>query len=227
MEGSKMNLKNATLFLIVSVCYLFLVRTVSTIFPSVFMSSLIVRSVQILSLIANLGPVLFFYFFYKEYVTEDQPKLKRVTLLTLIGSGLLPLLYLRGLFMVFENLSMKLYQFSPHLYGVVHYQNIGLIGLMITFLVAVLFLLFLLFFLKEIEIDKNPLLFKAINFGIVGQSISLLLRLASFTQYFLLRNILGISMSPILMFIILLISIVGMFFNLYFLIIFYKLVPRE
>ena len=220
-----MNLKNATLFLIVSVCYIFFIRTVvSAIFPDVFINQLVVRIVQISSLIANLGPVLFFYFFYKEYVSENQQALKRITLLTLIGSGLLPLLYLRGLFLIFEDLSAKLYQFSPLLYEVVHYQNFGLIGLMITFLVAVLFLLFLLFFMKEIEIDKNPLLFKAINFGIVGQSISIFLRLTSLTQYFLFGVV---SSQSFFMLFVLLVSIVGMSFTLYFLFIFYKVLSQE
>jgi len=80
-------LKRLTLLVVIGISYIFILRLVGTIFHGIFIGKLIlVKLTNILSFIAVLVTVLFFYDFYCEYVQKEQGRLKNATILVIIGS---------------------------------------------------------------------------------------------------------------------------------------------
>ena len=111
-----MNLKSATVFTIVGICYFYLIRTINTVNPDMLRIQDIAQAVQLLSMIASLAPLVFLGYFYKDYIRREQVLLKYITLIAFIGFSLIVFLRIRDLFMVFPRMSSFLYNFSPTLY---------------------------------------------------------------------------------------------------------------
>ena len=163
-----MKLKLLTLLTLVSISYLFTVRTINTFLSGIFMAPFMVKSVQILSLAANLILLVFYFLFLLEYVQKEQKKLHFASVLAIASSTVMSFLYIRGLFMVFPAWSSPLYDTSPSLFQVFHSPlfsaNVPVIG----WINSLIFLFFLTAFHSEATgIEKTPLK-KATRNAIIG-----------------------------------------------------------
>ena len=106
-----MNLKKATLWTMVGISYIFLSRTLATFIPGLFSNLQIAKTNSMLSLLASLTPLLFYYFFYKEYFTgqkeslnKEQLMLKNGAVFAFIGSLAVAFLFLKGFLLLAGNL---------------------------------------------------------------------------------------------------------------------------
>jgi len=109
METS-MNLKKATLFTMVGISYIFLSRTLATIMPAFFTNLQLAKTNAMLSLLASLAPLLFYYLFYKEYFSgqkesldKRQLMLKNAALFAFIGSLAGTFLFLKEFLQIATN----------------------------------------------------------------------------------------------------------------------------
>jgi len=83
----KSKLKRLTLLVVIGISYIFILKIVGSIFPDIFIGKLtLVKITNILSFLAVLATVMFFYDFYCEYVQKEQGRLKNATILAIIGS---------------------------------------------------------------------------------------------------------------------------------------------
>jgi len=105
-----MNLKKATLFTMVGISYIFLSRTLATIMPGFFENLLAAKTNALLSLLASMTPLLFYYLFYKEYfpgqkesLGRNQLMLKNAVLFAFIGSLAGTFLFLKGFLQIAAN----------------------------------------------------------------------------------------------------------------------------
>ncbi len=105
-----MNLKKATLFTMVGISYIFLSRTLATIMPAFFTNLQVAKTNIILSLLASVMPLLFYYLFYIEYfpgqresLDRNQLMLKNAALLAFIGSLAVTFLFLKGFLQIATN----------------------------------------------------------------------------------------------------------------------------
>jgi len=79
-------LKKATLFAMIGVFYLFLLRTAGAFFQQMFRESLLlVQITQALAFLAILTLVFFFAPFLKDYFGKEETKLKNATIFAFIG----------------------------------------------------------------------------------------------------------------------------------------------
>ncbi len=90
-----MRLKKATLLAIIGISYLFALRAIRTFLPAVFINLLITKVTGTVSLLARLAIVVFFIYFYKDYVRRKQIKLRMATILVILVSlvGLVTQIY--------------------------------------------------------------------------------------------------------------------------------------
>jgi len=79
-------LKLAALSAIIGMSYAFLVKTINTIFPGMFINPTLAGVNAVLILIAQLTVAFFFVCFYREYVHDEQKKLKTAALLAIIAA---------------------------------------------------------------------------------------------------------------------------------------------
>jgi hypothetical protein len=218
-----MNLKSATMFTIVGICYFYLVRTINTINPDVLRIQDIAQAVKLLSMIASLAPLVFLGYFYKDYIRREQVLLKYITLIAFIGFSLIVILRIRDLFMVFPRMSLFLYNFSPTLYYWFESYQIITIGSFITWMTSIAVLLFFAALYRELYRQKQFNLKIAVLLAIWGSSIAVLIRSISvMLQYYAgtiqLKNLVssGIILTTVA------VSSLGLLAILYFLYAFYK-----
>lgn len=219
-----MNLKSATLFTIISICYFFIVRTVGTIIPNLFADKDVAQAVQLLSFIASLAPVVFLIYFYKDYTRKEQVLLKNTTIAAMTGSALLVLLYLRGLFIVFPRMSNSLYHFSPLIYSWVKSYHIEIFAPLIGWLSAIIYLLFFTALYRETFKNDVKSLRIASLVAILGSSVAVLIRsLSIFLQVFTKSIHSSFTFSPAFFLPFFILTLIGIISILYFLYTFYRI----
>jgi len=171
-----MKLRLLTLMTLGSISYLFVVRTVSTFIPALFMPPIVGKSIQLLSFIAHLILLAFYFIFLIEFVERNQKKLHLATVLSIASATVMSFLYLRGLFLVFPGWSSPLYNTSPSLFQFFHSPvfsaNLPVIGWMNT----LIFLFFLISFSSEVSTIENTPLKKVTRHAIIGMAILLALQ---------------------------------------------------
>jgi hypothetical protein len=163
-----MNLKNATLFSIIGISYIFVSRTIATFFPDILANLMVIRINTLLSLFASLTIVVFYIYFYKDYVQEKQITLKNASLLTIIGSFAVVLLFLKGILILFN-----LYIFRSHIFNIVA-----------PWISSIFLLYFYIIFHRETLHNLQSKLKLAIFLAVIGSSISTLIRTIMFFNYF-------------------------------------------
>jgi len=97
-----MDLKKATLFVIIGISCKFVLRIFGTLFPGFFRIFFVVQADQIVSLLAGLAMVFFFVSFYKDCVQKGEAKLQEASVFAIIGSSAGVLATIKGLFLVFQ-----------------------------------------------------------------------------------------------------------------------------
>ena len=168
-----MKLKTITLLTLGSLAYLFMIRTISTFLPALFMSPLLGKSVQALSLLAHLIFLAFYFMFLVEFVGKDQKKLHFATLLSIAIATVFSFFYVRGLFLIIPGLSSPLYNASPTLYHIFQSPMLSANLPVFSWLNTLIFLIFLLSFSGEVKgIEKTPLK-TATRHAITGMSVML------------------------------------------------------
>jgi hypothetical protein len=171
-----MKLKRITQLTLVSISYLFTIRTVNTFLPGIFTAPALARAVQILSLAANLILLAFFFLFLLQFVQKNQKKLHFASLLGIASSTVMSFLYLRGLFLVFPGWTSPLYNSSPVLYQIFHSPSLSANIPALAWFNTLIFLFFLLSFFNEVKgIEATPLK-KATYHAILGISLLLLIQ---------------------------------------------------
>ena len=105
-----MNLKKATLFTMIGILYIFLSRMLATFIPGFFANLLAAKTNALLSLLASVASLLFYYLFYKEYfpgqkesLGRNQLMLKNAVLFAFIGSLAGTFLFLKGFLQIAAN----------------------------------------------------------------------------------------------------------------------------
>ena len=163
-----MNLKKVTLFSIIGISYIFVSRTIVTFFPDIFINLIITKINTLLSLFASLAVVVFYIYFYKDYVHEKQITLKNASLFAIIGSFAVLLLFLKGFLFVFN-----LYVFHSHVFNIIA-----------PFISSIFSLYFFIIFYRETTHNVQSNLKLAIFLAVIGSSISTLIRTFIVFNYF-------------------------------------------
>lgn len=169
-----MKLKTATLLAIIGMCYMFLSRTVGTIVPGLFRNLAVTQVSVVLSLLSGVALVVFFMSFYKFYIREEQGQLYNATVLAVIGSAAMLVLYIKGLFIVFAPLRMQLYGISPMLME--ELSKPSFFEAILPWFSAILMLVFYMTFYKESTDPSQFRLQKAASYAVIGAVIGVLLR---------------------------------------------------
>lgn len=155
-----MNLKKVTLLSIIGISYIFVSRTIATFFPEIFINLVVTRINTLLSLFASLAIVVFYIYFYKDYVQEKQITLKNASIFAIIGSFAVLFLFLKGFLVVFN-----LYVFRSHVFDIIA-----------PLISSIFSLYFFIIFYKETTHNVQSNLKLAIFLAIIGSSISTLIR---------------------------------------------------
>lgn len=163
-----MNLKNITLFSIIGISYIFISRTIATFYTGVFVNLIVAQINTLLSFLASLAIVLFYIYFYKDYVLEKQITLKTASLFAIIGSFAALLLFLKGILVVFN-----IYVFRSQVFNIVA-----------LWLSSIFLLYFFIIFYKETTNNAQSKLKLAILLAVIGSSISTLIRTFVLFNYF-------------------------------------------
>jgi len=213
-KEADMNLKKATLLAIIAICYEFALRTVGTAFPFAFRNLTVAQVTNIISFLASLGILLFFIYFYKDYVQKEETGLKNASVFAIIGSGLMSLLLFKGLIPLFNPNSFG-YLLRPHF-----------IEPTIPWVSSILILIFFIVF-NKLTIQKEEVrLRNATLSGVLGSLIGVLLRTFTLIFYLFSSEIswfFDLPKKMHLVFIIFLpITLVGFVLMLFFFLVFYK-----
>ena len=91
-----------TLILIVGIIASFSIRTFGTVFPQIFKDILIVKATVLINTFFALSHFLFWFFFYREYISVKKATLRKVCMLAIIGSLAVSFLYIKKLPSVFD-----------------------------------------------------------------------------------------------------------------------------
>ena len=208
----KIKLKKLTLLVVIGISYIFILKTVGSIFPGIFIGKLIlVKLTNLLSFLAVLATVMFFYDFYCEYVQKEQRRLKNATILAIIGSVAMLFIHLKTLLFIF-NLVI-----SPNLFRSLH------AGAVIPWVDSILILIFFIVLYKSILGKEKVRLEKAALFAIIGSCLSMFIRTVVLFYYFSYGNVMWFSDLPRnLMIIFIPIYTLGFIATIYFFLTFYK-----
>ena len=159
-----MSLNKATLSAMIGVSYIFISRTIGSFFPAVFRNLAAAKIAVILSLLASIAVFVFYVSFYQTYVQKGQKLLKNASLLVIIGSLAVALLYLKGLLLIYD------VHIFPYPDSSRYFESI------IPWISAVFFLLFFISFYRETLHKVGKSLSRAALLAIIGSSVATLLR---------------------------------------------------
>lgn len=214
-----MRLRNATLLAIMAFTYIFIIKTIGTVFPFIALVSIYVKITETLSLIASLLMVYFYIVFYKDYVREEQAKLR-------IGTALVAVIIVVSMFIEVIRL-MQVFDvtFIPATSKFRHTEVI------VPLAGAIIMLFFYVSFYNENLFENQMNFKKATSLAIVGASAFVLLHIIVTVHYFYYietRQPFGvIGKSEVLYLIGGVIIIFNFAVNLYFLISFYKVQEQK
>ncbi len=172
-----MRLKRATLLTIIGISYTFALRTIGTFLLDIFKILIVAQAIQIMSFLANLTIVFFFISFYKDYVEREQIKLKKASILAIIGSSLLLLLHIEGLFIIFNVYTLSYLVRS-------HYNEP-----IVPWVSSIFILVFFIIFYKDTIQKEQIKLKKATLSAIIGSSIGTLERTFILFNYLYSREV--------------------------------------
>ncbi|MCF8090725.1 MAG: hypothetical protein K9L23_22030 [Desulfotignum sp.] len=113
-EAGVMFLKKITLLLIVSMGASFSIRVAGTLFPLIFKPVFMVKTTILFNAVFILIHVIFWLFFYREYVLKNKIALKEICMAAVIGSFAVSVIYMRKLPFVFGvNVIFPIFMINP------------------------------------------------------------------------------------------------------------------
>jgi len=221
VKKSLLNL--AIILVIVGYSYFFLIRILGTIFPGLFHNQFVIKSIQILSFLAAGSIVFFFISFYREFIKAEQNELKVTTILTIIGSAVLLLFYLKGIYMVFTGLQNFIIEKHPLLHDLAKSDSVDIFSQISVWLTSLFVLLFFNTFYKQYKKEKMTVMKKAVFWGYLGSAVSFLIRSFSFFIFlFYAQSRVLMGYKNTIYFILFPFVAFGFITIIYFLIIFYS-----
>ena len=167
-----MKLKSATLLLIVAIIYIFILRTIGTIIPFIFLDTTIVKVTEIIALIAGLISIYFFVCFKSEYIQEDQTKLKMATTLIILIFSL----------SLFTKLISLLHIFNIDIFY--YPTNIRHAEAFVPWAGALIMLFFFVSFYNENFREEQQKMKKVTSLAIIGSSALVFLYTITLINYF-------------------------------------------
>lgn len=163
-----MSLKKATLFTIVGISYIFLSRTLASFAPQLFNNLQLAKTNTLLSLLASLTPLFFYFLFYKEYFPGDKQSLSRKQLMlknsaifAFLGSLAVSFIFLKGFLHLVNN------------YGQAASQ--GYFEVIVPWLSSLFALFFYCAFFQSEKNTVSAALTKAVMFAMVGSGLAVIL----------------------------------------------------
>jgi len=166
-------LKKATLFSMIGISYIFLLRAIGAFYPQFFRKNiLLVQLTELLLFLAILSVVFFFLFFLKDYVFKEQIKLKNVTVLALAASIAMLLVHLKGLIMVFN---VKVFSFLSKLHS---------IEPIVPWINSILIITFFIVFYKNLDREQT-ILKKSIFLAAFGSALMVFVRSLILFNYYI------------------------------------------
>ena len=152
--------------MIITIIASFSIRTFGTLSPQIFKNILIVQATILINSIFILSQLIFWILFYREYISEKKPTLKKICIFPIFGSFAVSAIYLKKLPFVFGlNTHIPLFLMSPYFDALA-----PLISSAIHFA-------FFVSFKKSLKIDESPNLSRPILSIIVGNGIFVCLHL--------------------------------------------------
>jgi len=166
-------LKKATLFSMIGISYIFLLRAIGTLYPQLFRKNiLLVRLTELLLFFAILSVVFFFFFFLKDYVSKGQIKLRNATILALLAFIAMLLVHLKGLIMV---LNVKVFPFLSKVHS---------IEPIVPWINSILITTFFIVFYKNLN-RKQTILKKSIFLAVFGSALMVFVRSLILLNYYI------------------------------------------
>jgi hypothetical protein len=221
MPIHRTRLRTTTLWVVISLCFFFVSRTIGTFFPRLYQNIIVAQISEILSVLGSVALLLFFVFFLTDYATNSLRQLRSTAIVAIIGSALIVLLYVKGLFILFQGLSQLVDRVSPSVADLIWSQGLGVA---LSLLGSLFILFFFMVFRGKIDQTRQPKLKKAARIAVIGSLITALLQTLTLFNYVLLRQLRWFLDNPKAAVSILLpIVAIGFACNLYFYTIFYKL----
>jgi len=176
-----MKLKSITLLTIISISYLFFIRTINTFIPLLFTQELIGKTIQSLSFIAHLIVLVFYLKFLFEYVPNERRFLYWVSILSVVNAVLMSLLYFRGIIIFFPDLDNLIYTHWPTLFQIIHSPQYLLYSPFIGWINSLILLIFFMGFYKESPDIHRISLQKATRYALWGSLVLLIINSGFFT----------------------------------------------
>ena len=165
-------LRKATLLAITGISYLFALRAIRTFLATTFANSPISKITGAVSLLASLAIVVFFVYFHRDYVREEQIKLRMATILVVLAS-------LVALVAQAHNLSL-MFNVNILRYPVMIHRHIDAV---VPLFSAIVMLIFFGIFHKEIPSKELVSLKKATSLAVIGASVLTLLQIFVLFNY--------------------------------------------
>lgn len=167
-----MRLRKATLLAIIGISYLFALRAIRTFLPTIFTNFLITKVTGTVFLLASLAIVVFFIYFYKDYVRREQIKLRMATILVILVS-------LVGLVVQVQSLSL-MFNVTVVRYPVMIYRHTDAV---IPLFSAIFLVAFFVVFYRETSGKELMRLKKATSLAVIGASLLTLLQIFVLFNY--------------------------------------------
>lgn len=169
-----MRLKNASLLAFIGTAVVFLIRAVGTISPGLFFDFSAVRIATVLIFLSVLAVLLFFVFFYTDYIKSGQTRLKTAAAWAVVGMAGVGFMYGRDLLNIFRiNVLTEILQsrFVDNLMPFIPWVS------------SFLILIFFVVFFKESTDDERLHLSKALRFAVIGSCLAFILRTVIVANY--------------------------------------------
>ena len=158
-----MSLRRATMLTVIGIVCSFLIRTVGTLFPGIFMNSRIVIASGGIHLLAGVALTLFFFFLHGNCPRPEQRALRGACILAGVGSLASVFLHLKHLTLVVDVHAVPLFLMYPQVDAVLPLVS------------AATLVFFFVLFLKEMGQEVRGRLGRATGSAIVGSSIFVVL----------------------------------------------------
>ena len=171
-----MNLRKITYILIVSLIASFLLRTTGTLFPHIFQYSSVVKVTIVINIIFILAHAFFYVYFLKEYAANRQQILKTGSILAIIGSFSVALIYIKNFCLVF-GLDVLPLIFMDAYFDVI-----------IPLVSSLFHLLFFSIFKKVQSQDEYRILSRPVSSAIIGVVIFIVLHLIVLVNFLKLHK---------------------------------------
>ncbi len=145
----------------------FLISAVGAISPGLFFDFSVVRISTLLLFLSVLSVLLFFIFFYTDYIKTGQTRLKKAAAWAIVGMAAVVFMYGRDLLSIFRiNFLTEILQ-SRFVDDLIPF---------IPWVSSVIVLIFFIVFLIDRTDDEKLKLRKALRIAVIGACLSLLLR---------------------------------------------------